>query len=128
LTLTGSIGVITGKFILQKLYERIDFNKEILSRGRYAELNAADQRPLRPDEAELFEKSAQNAYASFRDKAAMSRSMSIDQMETVAQGRVWSGQDAASRGLVDSLGGFSQALAIAKQRAKIPQDKKGPTS
>lgn len=48
----------------------------------------------------------------------------IDQMETVAQGRVWSGQDAASRGLVDSLGGFSQALAIAKQRAKIPQDKK----
>ncbi|KQK01506.1 serine protease SPPA, chloroplastic [Brachypodium distachyon] len=124
LTLTGSIGVVTGKFILQKLYERIDFNKEILSKGRYAELNAADQRPLRPDEAELFEKSAQNAYASFRDKAAMSRSMSIDQMETVAQGRVWSGQDAASRGLVDSLGGFSQALAIAKQRANIPQDKK----
>jgi len=124
LTLTGSIGVVTGKFILQKLYERIDFNKEILSRGRYAELNAADQRPLRPDEAELFEKSAQNAYALFRDKAAMSRSMSIDHMETVAQGRVWSGQDAASRGLVDSLGGFSQALAIAKQRAKIPQDKK----
>uniref|UniRef100_A0A8I6YLR7 Peptidase S49 domain-containing protein n=1 Tax=Hordeum vulgare subsp. vulgare TaxID=112509 RepID=A0A8I6YLR7_HORVV len=124
LTLTGSIGVVTGKFILQKLYERIDFHKEILSRGRYAELNAADQRPLRPDEAELFEKSAQNAYASFRDKAAMSRSMSIDQMENFAQGRVWSGQDAASRGLVDSLGGFSQALAIAKQRAKIPQDKK----
>ncbi|EMS60651.1 Protease 4 [Triticum urartu] len=118
------VNLAVGKFILQKLYERIDFNKEILSRGRYAELNAADQRPLRPDEAEIFEKSAQNAYASFRDKAAMSRSMSIDQMETVAQGRVWSGQDAASRGLVDSLGGFSQALAIAKQRAKIPQDKK----
>jgi protease IV len=37
----------TGKFNLQKLYERIDFNKEILSKGRYAELNAADQRPLR---------------------------------------------------------------------------------
>uniref|UniRef100_A0ACD5Z6R3 Uncharacterized protein n=1 Tax=Avena sativa TaxID=4498 RepID=A0ACD5Z6R3_AVESA len=124
LTLTGSIGVVTGKFILQKLYERIDFNKEILSKGTYAELNAADNRPLRPDEAELFEKSAQNAYASFRDKAAMSRSMSIDEMETVAQGRVWSGQDAASRGLVDSLGGFSQALAIAKQRANIPQDNK----
>ncbi|XP_052142672.1 serine protease SPPA, chloroplastic [Oryza glaberrima] len=124
LTLTGSIGVVTGKFILQKLYERIDFNKEIISKGRYAELNAADQRPLRPDEAELFEKSAQNAYALFRDKAAMSRSMNVDQMETVAQGRVWSGQDAASRGLVDSLGGFSQALAIAKQKANIPHDRK----
>ncbi|XP_062222122.1 serine protease SPPA, chloroplastic isoform X2 [Phragmites australis] len=124
LTLTGSIGVVTGKFNLQKLYERIDFNKEILSKGRYAELNTADQRPLRPDEAELFEKSAQNAYALFRDKAAMSRSMSVDQMETVAQGRVWSGQDAFSRGLVDSLGGLSQALAIAKHKANIPKDKK----
>jgi protease IV len=45
-------------------------------------------------------------------------------MESVAQGRVWSDQDAFSRGLVDSLGGVSQALAIAKQRANIPKDKK----
>jgi protease IV len=44
-------------------------------------------------------------------------------MESVAQGRVWSGQDAFSRGLVDSLGGVSQALAIAKKRANIPKDK-----
>ncbi|AQK55052.1 Serine protease SPPA chloroplastic [Zea mays] len=51
LTLTGSIGVVTGKFCLQKLYERIDFNKEIISKGRYAELNVNDQRPLRSDVA-----------------------------------------------------------------------------
>ncbi|XP_061953544.1 serine protease SPPA, chloroplastic isoform X2 [Populus nigra] len=75
LTLTGSIGVVTGKFSLGKLYEKIGFNKEIISRGKYAELLAADQRPLRPDEAELFAKSAQNAYEQFRDKAAFSRSM-----------------------------------------------------
>ncbi|XP_038975089.1 serine protease SPPA, chloroplastic-like [Phoenix dactylifera] len=122
LTLTGSIGVVTGKFSLNKLYERIGFNKEIISRGRFAELNAADQRPLRPDEAELFAKSAQNIYRQFRDKAAFSRSMSVDQMEEVAQGRVWSGKDAASRGLVDAIGGFSRAVAIAKHRANIPQD------
>ncbi|XP_051114898.1 serine protease SPPA, chloroplastic isoform X2 [Andrographis paniculata] len=73
LTLTGSIGVVTGKFNLGSLYERIGFNKEVISRGRYAELTAADQRPFRPDEAELFAKSAQNAYRSFRDKAASSR-------------------------------------------------------
>jgi protease IV len=48
----------------------------------------------------------------------------VDQMESVAQGRVWSGQDAFSRGLVDSLGGVSQALTIAKQKANIPKDKK----
>ncbi|XP_010257856.1 PREDICTED: serine protease SPPA, chloroplastic [Nelumbo nucifera] len=123
LTLTGSIGVVTGKFNLGNLYEKIGFNKEIISRGKYAELNAAEQRPFRPDEAKLFAKSAQNAYKQFRDKAAFSRSMDVDQMENVAQGRVWTGNDAASRGLVDAIGGLSRAVAIAKQKANIPQDR-----
>ncbi|XP_076886011.1 serine protease SPPA, chloroplastic-like [Bidens hawaiensis] len=123
LTLTGSIGVVTGKFNLGKLYEGIGFNKEIISRGRYAELTAGDQRPFRPDEEKLFAESAQNAYNQFRNKAAFSRSMSVDKMEEIAQGRVWSGKDAASRGLVDAIGGFSRAVAIAKHKANIPQDK-----
>ncbi|CAL5445074.1 unnamed protein product [Camellia sinensis] len=120
LTLTGSIGVVTGKFNLGKLYEKIGFNKEILSRGRFAELTVAEHRPFRPDEAELFAKSAQNAYKQFRDKAAYSRSMTVDKMEEVAQGRVWTGKEAVSRGLVDAIGGFSRAVAIAKQKANIP--------
>ncbi|XP_020239250.1 serine protease SPPA, chloroplastic [Cajanus cajan] len=122
LTLTGSIGVVTGKFNLGKLYEKIGFNKEIISRGRYAELLAAEQRPFRPDEAELFAKSAQHAYKQFRDKAALSRSMAVEKMEEVAQGRVWTGYDAASHGLVDAIGGLSRAIAIAKMKANIPQD------
>ncbi|XP_076886013.1 serine protease SPPA, chloroplastic-like [Bidens hawaiensis] len=122
LTLTGSIGVVTGKLNLGKLYERIGFNKEIISRGRFAELTAADQRPFRPDEEKLFAESAQNAYKQFRNKAAFSRSMREDKMEEIAQGRVWSGNDAASRGLVDAIGGFSRAVAIAKHKANIPQD------
>ncbi|ONI09000.1 hypothetical protein PRUPE_5G211500 [Prunus persica] len=123
LTLTGSIGVVTGKFNLGKLYEKIGFNKEIISRGKYAELLAAEQRSFRPEEAELFAKSAQNAYKQFRDKAAFSRSMTVDKMEEVAQGRVWAGKDAASRGLVDAIGGLSRAVAIAKLKANIPQDR-----
>ncbi|KAF8407914.1 hypothetical protein HHK36_007052 [Tetracentron sinense] len=123
LTLTGSIGVVTGKFNLGKLYEKIGFNKEILSRGKYAELTAAEHRPLRPDEAELFAKTAQHAYQQFRYKAAYSRSMTVDQIEEVAQGRVWTGRDAVSRGLVDAIGGISRAVAIAKQKANIPQDR-----
>ncbi|XP_050870825.1 serine protease SPPA, chloroplastic [Lathyrus oleraceus] len=123
LTLTGSIGVISGRFNLGKLYEKIGFNKEIISRGKYAELHAAEQRSLRPDEAELFAKSAQNIYKQFRDKAAFSRSMTVDKMEEVAQGRVWTGKDAASHGLVDAIGGLSRAIAIAKLKANIPQDR-----
>lgn len=122
LTLTGSIGVVTGKFNLGKLYEKIGFNKEIISRGKFAELTAAEQRPFRPEEAELFAKSAQYAYTQFRDKAAYSRSMPVDKMEENAQGRVWTGSDAASRGLVDAIGGMGRAVAIAKQKANIPQE------
>ncbi|PIM97307.1 hypothetical protein CDL12_30223 [Handroanthus impetiginosus] len=77
---------------------------------------------FRDDEAELFAKSAQNAYRSFRDKAASSRSMTVDKMEEVAQGRVWTGNDASSRGLVDAIGGLSRAVAIAKQKANLPLD------
>ncbi|KAI3504727.1 hypothetical protein L1887_26405 [Cichorium endivia] len=124
LTLTGSIGVVTGKFNLGKLYERIGFNKEVISKGRFSELTAADQRPFRPDEEKLFAESAQNSYAQFRNKAAFSRSMSVDKMEEIAQGRVWTGNDAASRGLVDAIGGLSRAVAIAKQKANIPHNKK----
>ncbi|CAI8610172.1 unnamed protein product [Vicia faba] len=123
LTLTGSIGVVSGRFNLGKLYEKIGFNKELISRGKYAELHAAEQRSLRPHEAELFAKSAQNIYKQFRDKAAFSRSMTVDKMEEVAQGRVWTGKDAASHGLVDAIGGLSRAIAIAKLKANIPQDR-----
>uniref|UniRef100_F6GTF9 Peptidase S49 domain-containing protein n=1 Tax=Vitis vinifera TaxID=29760 RepID=F6GTF9_VITVI len=110
------------KFNLGTLNEKIGFNKEIISRGRFAELTAAELRPFRPDEAELFAKSAWNAYKQFRDKTAFSRSMAVDKMEEKAQGRVWTGKDAASRGLVDAIGGLSRAVAIAKQKANIPQD------
>ncbi|KAH7279210.1 hypothetical protein KP509_37G010400 [Ceratopteris richardii] len=74
LTLTGSIGVVTGRFSLEKLYEKVGYTKEVISRGKFAELDA-EQRPLRPDEKEFFAKSAQEAYRRFRDKAALSRSM-----------------------------------------------------
>ncbi|KAK6128113.1 hypothetical protein DH2020_038144 [Rehmannia glutinosa] len=123
LTLTGSIGVVTGKFNLGKLYEYIGFNKEIISRGKYAELAAAEHRPFRADEAELFAKRAKDMYKQFVDKAAFSRSMTVDKMEQAAQGRVWTGHDAASLGLVDAIGGLSRAVAIAKQKANIPPEK-----
>lgn len=123
LTLTGSIGVVTGRFSLGKLYERVGFTKEVISRGKFAELDA-EQRPLRPDEKDFFAKLAQEAYKKFRDKAALSRSMEVEKMEEVAQGRVWTGKAARERGLVDTLGGISKAVAIAKQKAGIPQETK----
>ena len=120
LTLTGSIGVVAGKISLAGLYEKTGYSKETLSRGRYAEL-LSDSRTFTDDERELFEAAVAHAYSQFRDKAAESRGMEINTMEAVAQGRVWVGGDALQRGLVDTLGGVSTAVAMAARLAGVPE-------
>ena len=85
LTITGSIGVVTGKLNLSELYERVGYNKTLLSRGKFAEFLAADNRPFNDDEEALFVESAQFAYKSFRDKAAASRNMPVEDMQVTQQ-------------------------------------------
>ena len=85
---------------------------------RYAELNG-DTRSFTPEEEDLFDRSAEFAYASFRDKAAESRRMPKEELQKHAQGRVWSGKRALDIGLIDGLGGVDRAISIAKQEAGI---------
>ncbi|GHP10739.1 hypothetical protein PPROV_000947000 [Pycnococcus provasolii] len=122
LTLTGSIGVVTGKFNLASLYDRIGYGKETLSIGRFAQVGS-DERSFTDEEREYFEKNAGRSYASFRDKAAESRGMSIKEMEKLAQGRVWTGAEALSKGLVDAIGGIEEAAqeaaSLAGFRSKV---------
>ena len=120
LTLTGSIGVITAKFNLGELYEKVGFHKEILSKGKMAELSA-DNRPFTEEEEAYFASSARNAYESFRDKAALSRGMAPEEMEKYAQGRVWTGRRAKEVGLVDELGGIGTAIREAKKLAGLDE-------
>jgi len=110
-TITGSIGVVTSKFNLEKLNEKLGYNTEVISRGRYAEILASN-RGFSEDEAAYFEEGAQKAYKSFTTKAAASRNMTIDDMLTVAQGRVWTGRQALDRNLVDRVGGLWEAVTL----------------
>jgi len=119
LTLTGSIGVVTGKLNLEKLYEKVGYKKEILSRGRLAELDA-DNRPFTEEEQADFSAAARHSYESFRNKAALSRGMEPEEMERFAQGRVWTGKSALEHGLVDELGGIDAALDAAARFAGLP--------
>ncbi|KAL4444953.1 hypothetical protein ABPG77_004003 [Micractinium sp. CCAP 211/92] len=121
LTITGSIGVVTGKFNLQDLYRRVGYGKEVLSRGKYAQL-LAENKAFTPEEEALFDAAAQHAYESFRNKAAESRGMSVEAMQEVAQGRVWSGQRAVQIGLVDHVGGLWRAIQLAKREAGLAPD------
>jgi ClpP class serine protease len=98
---------------------------ETISIGKYAELFSTT-RGFTEDEAAVFEHFAQQAYTSFVTKAAASRNMTLDSMQAVAQGRVWTGRQAKERGLVDHTGGLWKALHIAQELASITdKTKKG---
>lgn len=121
LTITGSIGVVLGKINFGELYKKIGVGKETIAKGRFADL-FADNRGFTEDEDSYFSGLAEHSYAEFRNKAAESRGMEIDAMQELAQGRVWSGKRAVENGLIDALGGFPRAVAIAKQAAGLKPD------
>jgi protease-4 len=120
-TITGSIGVFGGKFSLRGLYDKIGITRETLTRGRHADL-FSDYRPWDEEERAKVRGLMEAFYAEFLRKAAEGRKMSEAEVDAVAQGRVWTGAEAKQRGLVDELGGLSDALALAKQRAGIARD------
>lgn len=123
LTITGSIGVVTAKFNLGELYQKIGYGKEVLSKGKFAEIQL-DSRPFTEEEAKKFADSAMYAYESFRNKAALSRGMEPETMETFAQGRVWTGVRAIQNGLIDALGGLDVAVDLVKEMAGMEEDEK----
>jgi protease IV len=117
-TITGSIGVFGGKFTLRGLYDKIGITKEILTRGRNADL-FSEYRPWTDEERAKFRTLMVSFYEEFIKKAAEGRKKSYDDVDAVAQGRVWTGNEALRHGLVDKLGGLDVAVGLAKERAKI---------
>ena len=117
-TLTGSIGVITGKFVTGGVYEKLGANIDGVSFGKNANI-ASPARPFTDTERAKIEGMMQDTYDEFVEKAAQSRNMPPEKLDAVAQGRVWTGRQAKALGLVDELGGLVDAIAAAKQRAKI---------
>lgn len=121
LTITGSVGVVLAKLSLGDLYKKIGYTKETLSIGKYSEL-LTDHRTFTEDEAAYFRSGAEIAYKSFVTKAAEARGKTYDEMHEVAQGRVWLGNQAKERGLVDHIGGLDKAIQRVKEMAGIPED------
>jgi protease IV len=120
-TITGSIGVIYGKPNLHGLYDKLGVNKELLTRGRFADIDS-DYTPLSDAEKEKLHQGIEATYRSFVTKVAVARKKTYDQIDPLAQGRVWMGGQAASNGLVDRLGGLNEAVQLLRQKAKIGPD------
>jgi len=121
-TITGSIGVIAGKAVMRDLYTSLGVGKEILTRGQRAAL-FSDYVAFAPSEVERLDFEIRAFYQDFVEKVAHCRSLSAEAVEASAQGRVWSGRQAWTRGLVDDMGGIEEALAEAKRRAGLPAER-----
>jgi len=120
-TLTGSIGVLAGKLVVADLLKKIGVSTDAAQIGTNAAMfsSTADFTARAHDRLEAF---LDEIYKGFKDHVATGRHMTQEAVEAVAKGRVWSGEDAKARGLVDELGGYAVALRLAKEAAKLPPD------
>ena len=120
-TLTGSIGIFSGKIAIGETLAKVGVTTETVQSGRNASLSSPFA-PFTPEQRAKVMDYMDVFYDAFVEKAAVARRTTPAQIDALAQGRVWTGQQARERGLVDELGGLDTAVAIAKQRAGIPAD------
>ncbi|MEH3132154.1 MAG: signal peptide peptidase SppA [Mycolicibacterium neoaurum] len=115
-TITGSIGVVTGKLITRGLKDKLGVGSDSVRTNANADAWSADA-AFTPEQYAQVEAEADLFYTDFVERVAHGRNMSVEAVDAVARGRVWTGADAKERGLVDTLGGLQTAIDRAKVRA-----------
>lgn len=122
-TLTGSIGVVSGKFVLKDMYSKIGLKKEVLKTTEYADI-FSDYKRFTPAERAKIVGMMQVFYDKFINLVAKNRSLKAEEVDALARGRVWSGSRALKLKLVDQMGGLTDAIAEARSLAKIAEGEK----
>jgi len=120
-TLTGSIGVVAGKQVIRGALGRAGIGVDAEVVGRHAEMFST-QRPFTDDEWQRLEEWLDRVYADFTEKASSDRGMTVERVEQLARGRVWTGADAVANGLVDRIGGLEDAIELACRSAGVRRD------
>lgn len=119
-TITGSIGVVGGKFNLKGLLALGGVGVDSVKVGANADV-LSSFRSFDEAQAERYRAWMGQVYDDFVRRAAEGRGLEFEELEPLAHGRIWSGEDARARKLVDELGGFERALALAKERATLAE-------
>ena len=120
-TITGSIGVLSGKLVIRDLKERLGVGSDTVRTNANADVWSADEL-FTPEQQADREAEADLIYADFVERVAAGRKLSTEAVDAVARGRIWTGADALERGLVDELGGFRTAVRRAKVLAGLDED------
>lgn len=120
-TITGSIGVVTGKLIARELKDRLGVGSGSLRTNPNADAWSMDH-PFTDEQQAHVEAEADLFYTDFVERVAEGRKMSVEAVDAIARGRIWTGADALERGLVDELGGLRTAVTRAKVLAGLEPD------
>ncbi|MBV8866755.1 MAG: signal peptide peptidase SppA [Acidobacteriaceae bacterium] len=118
-TITGSIGVLYARPVVRGLFDKLGIQADLLSRGKLADMDSVTQ-PLSDAARQKLHESIESTYKLFVTKVATARKRAYDQIDQIAQGRVWMGTQARQNGLVDQLGGLDQAVTMVRQKAHLP--------
>jgi len=122
-TVTGSIGVFMGKPVVKGLYDWLGVTNEYVMRGKNAGLFRETEKWTPEERAKMIEQTNSIYFDNFVPKVAKGRNKSAEEVNTIAQGRVWTGTQAKANGLIDEFGGLEKAIDIAKELANLPSDK-----
>ncbi len=122
-TITGSIGVVTGKLIARDLKDRLGVGSDAVRTNANADAWSINA-PFTPEQNAQVEAEADLFYTDFVERVADGRNLTVDAVDAVARGRVWTGADALDHGLVDELGGLRAAVRKAKVLAGLDEDDK----
>lgn len=120
-TLTGSIGVLSGKLVTSHMWSKLMFNRETVAFGKHATIDS-DEKPYSDEERKIVQAQIERTYRVFLELVGKARGMSPDAVHPIAAGRVWTGQQALERKLVDEMGGLDAAVAKARSLAGLKLD------
>lgn len=118
-TVTGSVGVIMQGMNYRAVADRFGIRFETIKSGRHKDI-LSPTRDMTDEDRRLLQEVIQNTYDQFCAVIATSRNLTIDQVRSFADGRIFTGEQAVRHGLVDSLGGIDEAVALAEELAGIP--------
>jgi protease-4 len=122
-TLTGSIGVVGGKISFGGLFDRFGVRTEVISKGKNSGLLSTTS-PMTESERTIWKTNMEDVYRQFTSKASAGRKLSLEELEPLASGRVWTGRQAKAHRLVDHMGTLHEAIQAAKKAAKLGADEK----
>ncbi|HXN77207.1 MAG TPA: signal peptide peptidase SppA [Candidatus Dormibacteraeota bacterium] len=119
-SLTGSIGVLTGKIVTGGMWSKLMFNRETIAFGRHATIEN-DEKPYTDEERQIVKGQIDRIYKRFLEIVAKAREMTPEEVHPIAAGRVWTGRQALDRKLVDELGGLDAAVRKARSLAGLAE-------